>query len=113
LEPDTIRSYIRLRLGDEYSQTAADQALKDLFGTELFADVSIRNNSGAVIIDVVENPVINRVIVEGNRRLKDDKILPEIRLAPRQIFTATKVRADVARIIELYKRQGRFAAKPC
>ncbi len=110
LEPDTIRSYIRLRIGDEYSQTAADQALKDLFGTELFADVSIRNNSGAVIIDVVENPVINRIILEGNRRLKDDKILPEIRLSPRQIFTPTKVRADVARIIELYKRQGRFAA---
>ncbi|HEY6816678.1 MAG TPA: outer membrane protein assembly factor BamA, partial [Croceibacterium sp.] len=48
--------------------------------------------------------------LEGNRRLKDDKILPEIKLAPRQIFTRSKVRADVARIIELYKRQGRFAA---
>ncbi|HAL90332.1 MAG TPA: outer membrane protein assembly factor BamA, partial [Erythrobacter sp.] len=41
---------------------------------------------------------------------KNDKILPEIRLSPRQIFTRSKVRADVARIIELYKRQGRFAA---
>lgn len=110
LEPDTIRSYIKLRINDVYSQADADQALKDLFATELFADVSIRNNSGAVIIDVVENPVVNRIILEGNRRLKDDKVLPEIRLSPRQIFTPTKVRADVARIIELYKRQGRFAA---
>jgi outer membrane protein insertion porin family len=110
LEPDTIRSYIKLRINDNYNQADADQALKDLFATELFADVSIRNNSGAVIIDVVENPVVNRIILEGNKRLKDDKILPEIRLSPRQIFTPTKVRADVARIIELYKRQGRFAA---
>ena len=54
--------------------------------------------------------MINRIVLEGNRRLKDDKILPEIKLAPRQIFTRSKVRADVARIIELYKRQGRFAA---
>ena len=59
---------------------------------------------------MVENPVINRIILEGNKRLKDDKITPEIKLAPRQIFTRSKVRADVARIIELYKRQGRFAA---
>ncbi|GGB65089.1 outer membrane protein assembly factor BamA [Blastomonas aquatica] len=110
IESDTVRSYIQLRVGDVYTQVAADQALRDLFETELFADVSIRNNDGAVVIDVKENPVINRVILEGNKRIKDDKILPEIRLSPRQIFTRTKVRADVARIIELYKRQGRFAA---
>jgi len=54
--------------------------------------------------------VINRILLEGNKRIKEDKIYPEIRLAPRQIFTRSKVRADVARIIELYKRKGRFAA---
>jgi outer membrane protein insertion porin family len=110
LEPDTIRTYIKLRVGQPYTQAAADQALKDLFATELFADVQIRNDGGNVVIEVKENPVINRIILEGNKRLKDDKILPEIKLAPRQIFTRSKVRADVNRIIELYKRQGRFAA---
>ena len=110
LEPDTIRSYIRLRYGQPYSQVAADQALKDLYATELFSDVQIRNEAGNVVIEVKENPVINRIVLEGNKRLKEDKILPEIKLAPRQIFTRSKVRADVSRIIELYKRQGRFAA---
>ncbi len=110
LEPATIVSYIQLRPGQPYTAAAADQALKDLAATELFSDYKIRNNDGNVVITVVENPVINRIVLEGNRRLKDDKILPEIKLAPRQIFTRSKVRADVARIIELYKRQGRFAA---
>ena len=110
LEPTTVMSYMKLRVGQPYSQEAADQALKDLFETELFKDVSIRNNEGGVIIEVVENPVINRILLEGNKRIKEDKIYPEIRLAPRQIFTRSKVRADVARIIELYKRKGRFAA---
>jgi len=110
LEPDTIRSYIRLRVGQPYTQQAGDQALKDLFATELFADVQVANNAGNVVITVKENPVVNRIVLEGNKRLKEDKILPEIKVAPRQIFTRSKVRADVARIIELYKRQGRFAA---
>src|SRR5688500_11677742 len=110
LEPDTIRSYVQLRPGQVYTQAAADQALKDLYATELFSEVQIRNDAGVVVIEVKENPVINRVILEGNKRLKNDKIQPEIKLAPRQIFTRSKVRADVARIIELYKRQGRFAA---
>lgn len=110
LEPETIKSYIRLRVGDTYTQSLGDQALKDLYATELFSDVRVRNNAGVVVIEVKENPVINRIILEGNKRIKDDKILPEIKLAARQIFTRSKVRADVARIIELYKRQGRFAA---
>ncbi len=110
LEQQTILSYIRLRVGQPYSQEDADQALKDLAATELFSNFSVRNDGGNVVVDVTENPVINRIILEGNKRLKSDKINPEIKLAPRQIFTRSKVRADVARIIELYKRQGRFAA---
>ena len=58
-----------------------------------------------------ENPVINRIVLEGNKRLKTDKIMPEIKLAPRQIFTRSAARADVERILELYRREGRFAAR--
>ncbi|MEQ8312048.1 MAG: outer membrane protein assembly factor BamA [Sphingopyxis sp.] len=110
LEAQTILSYLRLRVGQTYDRATLDQALKDLAATELFKDFQITDNEGALQIQVTENPVINRVILEGNKRLKEDKIRPEIKLAPRQIFTRSKVRADVARIIELYKRQGRFAA---
>jgi outer membrane protein insertion porin family len=110
LESETVRSYIRLRPGQAWTQARGDEALKDLYATELFADVSIRNNAGDVTIEVRENPVINRIILEGNKRIKNEKIEPEIKLAPRQIYSRSKVRADVARIIELYKRQGRFAA---
>ncbi|MBX7483881.1 outer membrane protein assembly factor BamA [Qipengyuania qiaonensis] len=110
LEPNTILSYIKLRPGDVWTQAAGDQVLKDLYATELFSNANVVNTNGNVVITVVENPVINRIILEGNKRIKNDKILPEIKLSPRQIFTRSKVRADVARIIELYKRQGRFAA---
>lgn len=110
LEPETIVSYIQLRPGMVYTAAAADQALIDLAETELFADFRIENNAGNVVITVVENPIINRVILEGNRRLDNEEIVEEINLRPRQIFTRSRVRADVARIIELYKRQGRFAA---
>jgi len=112
LEPETVRSYANLQPGQSYSAESLDQALKDLYATELFADVVITGaDTGDLVITVRENPVINRIILEGNRRIKDDKILPEIRLQPRQIFTRSRVRADVERIVELYRRQGRFAAR--
>jgi outer membrane protein insertion porin family len=112
LEPETIRSYANLTPGQTYTAATLDQALKDLYATQLFADVTITGaETGDLIISVRENPVINRIVLEGNRRLKDDKITPEIKLAPRQIFTRSAVRADVDRILELYRRQGRFAAR--
>ena len=111
LEPETVRSYANLQPGTTYTAESLDAALKDLYATELFADVVITGaDTGDLVITVRENPVINRIVLEGNKRIKDDKITPEIKLAPRQIFTRSKVRADVERIIELYKRQGRFAA---
>jgi outer membrane protein insertion porin family len=112
LEPETVVSYISLRVGQPYDRERLDQAIKDLYATELFADVQIEGgDSGNLVVKVRENPVVNRIILEGNKRIKEDKISPEIRLAPRQIFTRSKARADVARIIELYRRQGRFAAE--
>jgi outer membrane protein insertion porin family len=112
LEPETVLSYMKLRIGEPYTREQLDEALRDLYETELFADVTIGGvETGNIVVNVRENPVINRIILEGNKRIKDEKITPEIRLAPRQIFTRSKARADVARIIELYRRQGRFAAQ--
>ncbi|WP_261295976.1 outer membrane protein assembly factor BamA, partial [Sphingomonas hylomeconis] len=111
IEPDTVLSYTKLRVGQNYTNETLDQALRDLLASDFFADVSIAGvESGDIIIRIRENPVINRVILEGNKRLKEDKIRKEIKLAPRQIFTRTAVRQDIARIVELYRRQGRFAA---
>ncbi len=110
LEPETVRSYIGLETGDAYDRERLDKALKDLYASELFADVTIRDDAGTLIVEIKENPVINRILVEGAKRIKEEKIREEIRVAPRQIFTRSKARADVARILELYRRGGRFAA---
>lgn len=110
LEPETVRSYLNLAIGDRFDRDALDTALKALYASELFADATIRDDNGALTVEVKENPVINRIIIEGGKRVKEEKIREEIRLAPRQIFTRSKARADLGRILELYRRGGRFAA---
>ena len=111
IEPETVLSYTKLSVGIKYTAETLDQALKDMQASELFADYSISGvETGDIVLRVRENPIINRVLFEGNKHLKEDKIKKEVKLAPRQIFTRTAVRQDVGRIIELYRRQGRFAA---
>lgn len=111
IEARTVQSYLLLEPGDAFDPDRIDLSLKTLFATNLFADVSIDRRDDDLVVRVVENPIINRVIFEGNRAMKDDKLREEIQAAPRGVFTAARVQTDVQRILEMYRRSGRFAAK--
>ncbi|PHR60302.1 MAG: outer membrane protein assembly factor BamA [Robiginitomaculum sp.] len=110
LEAGTVQSYLLLGPGDPFDAQLIDLSLKTLFATGLFADISIVEQNNTLVVSVVENPIINRVIFEGNRALKEDKLRDEVQAKPRAIFTRARVQGDVQRIIELYRRSGRFAA---
>ena len=110
VEANTVASYLLFAPGDPYSEDRIDLSVKTLYATGLFADVAIDPRDGNVLIRVIENPIINRVILEGNKSLKSDKITDEIEAEPRAIFTRSNVQEDVQRIIELYRQSGRFGA---
>lgn len=110
IEQSTILSYLPIVVGDTVDPARIDLALKSLFRTDLFSDVKVGLTGGNLTIQVVENPIINRVVFEGNSGLKEDKLRDEITVRPRGIFTRAKVQADIQRIIELYRRSGRISA---
>jgi outer membrane protein insertion porin family len=109
-EPETIRSYLQLKEGQPYDAAAADRSLKALFATGLFSDVVLEMQGSTLIVKVTENPIINRVAFEGNRKIEDDKLRDEVQSKPRQVFTRARVQADVERILTIYRRSGRYNA---
>ncbi len=110
IEAETVGSYLPLQPGMPADQELLDLSLKTLFRTGLFSDVKLEMQpDNTLLITVVENPIVNQVIYEGNRRIKNDKLEPELQLAPRTVYTRAKVQADVQKIIELYRAKGRFA----
>jgi outer membrane protein insertion porin family len=110
VEADTVRSYIGLRPGDAITPATLDKALKALFATGLFADVNIRQDGRDVTVRIVENPIINRLAFEGNKRIPDETLTDEVKLRPRIVFTRARVQSDLQRIMDLYRRSGRFSA---
>ena len=110
IDPDTVRSYVLLKPGERATPEQLDKSLKALFATGLFADVSLRMEGDHLNVRVVENPIINRIAFEGNRKLDDKTLNSEVQLRPRVVYTRTKVQNDVKRILDLYRRSGRFAA---
>jgi len=111
IEPATIRTYVTVREGDAFDPVRIDRSLKNLFATGLFADVGITRQGNTLLIRVVENPIINRIALEGNKKIKDEDLVKEIQLRARVVYTRTKVQQDVEKILELYRRKGRFAAR--
>jgi outer membrane protein insertion porin family len=110
IETGTVLSYISIRPGDPYDEQVVDRSLKSLFATGLFADVKINWDGAVLTINVVENPIINRVVFEGESKVSEKDLTKEVQLKPRMVFTRAKVQADVQRVIELYRRNGKFAA---
>lgn len=110
IDPQTVISYLGVNSGDAMSASNLDYALKNLFATGLFADVSLSQQAGTLVVNVVENPVVNEIVFEGNDKIDDDELLSEISLRPRKVFTRTQVQNDVGRIHQLYHRNGRFSA---
>ncbi len=110
IEPATVLSYMSIRQGEPYDEQAVDRSLKTLFATGLFADVKMNWNGSTLTVNVVENPIINQVDFEGNDKVSTKDLKKEVQLKPRTVFTRNKVQADVQRIIELYRRNGKFAA---
>ncbi len=110
VDDETVRAYLSIRPGRSYSPQDVDQSLKALFETGLFSDVSIAQRGGTLVVTVVENPVINKIAFEGNKKFKDDQLKGVVQSRERGVFTRARIQSDVQRILELYRRSGRFRA---
>src|SRR5713226_6565339 len=108
VDADMILSYFRVGGSERLDSAKIDAALKALYATGLFQDVRITPSNGRILVTVVENPVINRVAFEGNRKLKDEQLNTEVQSKPRGTLYRATVQSDVQRIIEVYQRNGRF-----
>jgi outer membrane protein insertion porin family len=108
--PDSVRTYLLVREGDAFNAERIDRSLKSLFATGRFSDVRIEREGETLVIDVVENPTVNRVAFEGNDEIDDETLQSEVGLNPLAVYTPSKAQSDVRRILALYRRTGYFGA---
>ena len=111
IEQSTIRSYMLVQPGDAFDPDKLDRSLKSIYATGLFADVSLRRDGSTLVVTVKEHKIVNRIAFEGNHKLTDETLRPELQLRPRGVFTPALAQADRQRILDLYARRSRFATK--
>lgn len=111
VEASTILSYIHLKEGDRFNQESINMSLKEMYSTELFSSIDVGMSGNTLVVKIQENPIVNKIGYEGNKRVNDETINAAISLKPRSVYTKSKVQADVLVIQDLYRKNGRFAAK--
>ncbi|CAO5674303.1 MAG: Outer membrane protein assembly factor BamA [Holosporales bacterium] len=111
IENETIKSYLAIKIGTDFEESDVDASLKSLFDTGYFEDVKVTKRNNTLHIEVKENPIVNQIAYEGNSNLKDEQLEKEINIKPRKILSKTDIQNAQQRILEMYRRTGRFNAK--
>lgn len=111
VEDTAVLSYINLSSGDEYQPSQSSRIIKNLYNTGLFNNVEISFSNGELVVDVEENPLVNKVVFEGNKEVVDERFEDIIALKPRAVYTPSKVQKDVQTILSYYRQKGYFLTK--
>jgi outer membrane protein insertion porin family len=107
VDPATVRSYFKSGTDGRFDEAARDAGLKALIETRLFDKVSVDRSGEKLIVHVHEAPLLDKVVFEGNKRIKDTELSPGVESKPRGSLQRATVQSDVNHIIEAYKHLGR------
>lgn len=99
-----------LQSGTAVSAAQVNDALQRLQNSGLFETVEVAPRGNTLVITVVEYPTINRISIEGNRRLDDEDLLAVIDSTPRRVYSPITAQRDAAAIAEAYRVTGRLTA---
>jgi outer membrane protein insertion porin family len=106
----TIVSKIKTRIGQPYLVNIASDDLKRLYLLGYFSDVRIdtEDYKGGikVIIEVVEKPIIEKLIFSGVRRLSISRVKEDLKSKEGQYLDYPKINEDLVTIKELYAKRG-------
>ncbi|MEQ1944316.1 outer membrane protein assembly factor BamA [Mesorhizobium sp. VNQ89] len=107
VDAQTIREYLTIKPGRNFSAADIDESVKALFSTGLFSDVSVNQVGGTLVVQVSEYQVVNQVLFQGNKKIKDAQLTLTVQLKPRATFSPDQMEADAEAIRQAYSVIGR------
>ena len=111
VDPSVVAGFAQIPQGETISAGALNAAFQRVVNSGLFEEVDFDPRGATLVITVRENPVINIINFEGNRRIDNDELREVIGSRARRVFSAAQAERDAATIADLYRQRGRFAAE--
>ena len=106
----TIIVYGDIKENKDYTQEDIDNIIKNLYETKFFSKVSINFSNGVLKITVVENPIINSILVQGEPTKKYEKVILELlSLKEKASYIKSEVKRDLEIVKNFYKSLGYYS----
>ncbi|KAA0970493.1 outer membrane protein assembly factor BamA [Aureimonas fodinaquatilis] len=110
VDAETVRNLSQISPGQNVTAADMDKVVTRLFATGLFSDVRVSQSGGTLIVQVDENQIVNEVIFQGNKKVKNEQLEAVVQTTPRAAYNASTAQADVDAIRAVYSRVGRSDA---
>ena len=109
---ETILVFSEIQDNKALDENSINEILKKLYKSGFFKDVKVKIENNNLIIDVLENPIIQTVFIEGIKRKKTEESLYEIlSLKNRSSYNSTLIKKDEAAILSYLKEDGYYFSK--
>ncbi len=110
VDAGTVLSFAGIRRGETLTAADVNDAVQRVRASGLFMTVEAVPQGSTLVIQVRENPTINEIAFQGNRRLKDEVLQGIVKSEARRVYSAAQAEADATAISEAYAGAGRFVA---
>lgn len=104
---ETVKDNLTIQPGKNFSNGDIDSSVKRLYATGFFSDVRISVSGSTLVVNVSENQLLNAVVFNGNRKLKDEKLASVVQSHPLGPYSQAQVDADIQAIKQAYAGIGR------
>lgn len=111
VDPANVAAFAGIARGQAVTMGELNAAYQRVINSGLFEDVEMLPSGSTLIIRVREFPTINRINIEGNRRVSNDALREVIQSQERRVYSPAAAEADAAAMAELYRERGRLAAE--
>jgi len=113
-EAGTVFGYLPVKVGDTMTEEKAAQAIRALFATGFFQDVTIERDGDVLVVSLRERPSIAQIEFVGTKELKTEQLIAGMRqigLAEGRIFDRGALERGQLELKRLYLSQGYYAVK--
>ncbi|MBQ8651077.1 MAG: outer membrane protein assembly factor BamA [Alphaproteobacteria bacterium] len=110
IDPETVKIYLPINIGDELDDSKLNAASKALHETGFFENVKLEIKGNSLVVTVKEYPIINRISYEGNSKLSDKDIGKATQLTARKALSPEQIKEAQQRLLEVYRTLGRYNA---
>ncbi|MBX3598451.1 MAG: outer membrane protein assembly factor BamA [Rhizobiaceae bacterium] len=103
----TVRNQLGISTGQNISSDDIDEAVKRLFATVLYSDVKVNLSGSTLVVQVSQHQIVNQVLFQGNKKLKDAQLANAVELKPRSAFSSAQLDSDAQSVKDAYGAIGR------